>query len=104
MRLALAVGLIAITLSAAVYVHLRTAGTYIASGSCTTRGAGDLVQTVPDDEANCAAKSGTWTPTVLFDRTAKPAWEDPVAVLLVLGGISVAAGILTVRRRGHLAG
>ncbi len=78
MRLALAIGVIAITLAAAVYVHQRhVTGVYTAC--------------IPNHPSSTVYRCHYTT-----GITAKvhPSWEDPVAVLLALGGIAVAAGAL----------
>ncbi len=61
-------GVIAVTLAAAVYVHERRLPEF---AGCNHRAA-------------CMYR---------------PGWEDPVAVLVALGGIAVAVGIVTYRRR-----
>ena len=73
MRLALAIGVISVTLAAAVYVHERLVTPF----SCGT----------PTFGLTCPAN----------DEVAgipyRPSWKNPVAVLLAIGGIAVAVGI-----------
>jgi hypothetical protein len=85
-RLAVAIAAIAVTLSAALYVHLR--------------------RVTPDDHLTFLQGRTAQPSLELRDLSnpvplAKkhPSWEDPVAILLSVGGIATAAGILTVRRR-----
>jgi hypothetical protein len=85
-RLAAAIAVIAVTLSAALYVHLR--------------------RVTPDDHLTFFNARTAQPSLELRDLSnpvplAKkhPSWEDPVAILLSVGGIATAAGILTVRRR-----
>jgi hypothetical protein len=87
-RLAAAIGVIAVTLSAALYVHLR--------------------RVAPDDHMTFFnARTAHAEPSLelrnLFvgipTKKVQPSWEDPVAILLSAGGVVAAAGILTVRRR-----
>ncbi len=76
MRLAAAIGVAAVTWAAAVYIHQRhTQKPYGVTGS----------------------------PPQGYIRV-HPSWEDPAAVLLALGGLAVAAGILTARRGSPLKG
>jgi hypothetical protein len=85
-RLAVAIAAIAVTLSAALYVHLR--------------------RVTPDDHLTFL-QGRTAQPSLELRDLSNPAplakkhpsWEDPVAILLSVGGIATAAGILTVRRR-----
>jgi hypothetical protein len=68
MRYALAVAVVAVGLSAAVYIHQRVAHLPMpASGVCLT---GDA----------CG-------------QPFHPSWEDPVAILVGLGSVAVAVGI-----------
>lgn len=64
MRLAAAIGVIAVTLAAAVYVHERK-----------------------------VLRQGCSVESIASFCFVRPSWEDPVAVLLALGGIAVATGI-----------
>ena len=80
MRLALAIGVIAVALAGAVYIHQRHAW-----------------QTYPAVPQTCTPQSGGGTfctPAIPARRTrVHPSWEDPVAVLLGIGGIAVGVGI-----------
>ncbi len=86
MRLAAAIGVIAITVAAAVYVHQRhhyvTVILRASSGNC-------------DGYFQDASCKQALTET----QTVRSSWQDPTAVLLSLGGIAVVVGILTARRR-----
>jgi hypothetical protein len=68
MRLAAAAGMIAVTLASAVYLHQRMHLIFCGVGRIYRQ---------------CSARSS---------------WQDPVAVIIALAGIAVAAGILTARR------
>ena len=70
MRLAGAIAVIAVTLSAAVYIHERT----LISPACTSFG-----------RLAVATVSACHVP---------PSWENPVAVLLAIGGVAMAVGIV----------
>ena len=72
MRLAVALGVVAVAFSAAVYVHQRRPMT---PGTDYTPG-------------------GPYLPTTVLPHRSHPAWEDPIAVLLAIGGIAVAVGIV----------
>ena len=77
MRLAAAIAVVAVAWAAALYVHQRhPLHTFTA---CVPRGTGY------GSAYNCKS-----TPEV--ERT-HPSWEDPVAVLIALGGLAVAVGI-----------
>lgn len=80
MRLAAAIGVVAVALAAAVYVHQR-----------------HLVVANPSQSTGSAYFG---TPSAA--ARVHPSWEDPVAVLLALGGVAAAAAILTVGRSGGL--
>ena len=74
MRWALAIAVVALAWSAAVYVHQRTV--FAGFGPATASNfMGDPVY-------------------------VHPSWEDPVAVLLAVGGVAIAAAIVSFRRRG----
>ena len=80
MRLALAIGVIAVALAGAVYIHQRHVWrTYPAVRQICTPGQG----------------GGTFcTPATPAGRErVHPSWDDPVAVLIGLGGIAIAVGI-----------
>jgi hypothetical protein len=75
-RYALAIAVIAVTLAAGVYVHQRhTFGGFAGSG-CNSY----------FSDSNCVSIS------------VHPTWEDPVAVLIAIGGVAVAVGIIATRR------
>ena len=90
-RLAAAIGLIAVTLATALYVHQRWTV--------------DVVCTVPGAGADCGEYAASSNPilralsgSIVYSNRRHPSWEDPVAVLLALGGLAGAAGILTTKR------
>jgi hypothetical protein len=96
MRLAAAIGVIAITLSAAVFVHQR----HVTGVGCT--------MPVPVGARCIDPAKGVPGAAVLFRgylvrKQEHPSWEDPIAVLLSLGGIAVGAGILATGRPALLA-
>jgi hypothetical protein len=78
MRLALAIGLIAV--AAAVYIHER----WVTTTSCTYGSASSPYA------APCPLDG-------IVAVASHPTWENPVAVLLAIGGVAGAAGILSVR-------
>lgn len=82
MKLVAALIVIVATLSTAVYVHQRRVPVYTHL---------KYFSATPDPTVGL--------PNLAIPVTRRPAWEDPVAVLLTVGGIAVASGILTVRRR-----
>lgn len=79
-RLAIAIGVIAVALAGAVFIHQRH--TYISYCPSTEPG-------------YCSGAD----PINLLTRPQHPSWEDPVAVLIGLGGIAVAVGIAYRPRR-----
>lgn len=76
MRYALAIAVIAATWSAAVFVHQRHSYTTF-----------------------CGSKD-IFTPCTYTTVRNHPSWEDPVAVLLAVGGVAVAVAIIATGRRG----
>jgi hypothetical protein len=79
-RLAVAIAVIAVAFSAAVYIHQRHTWTSTITSVQTKTG-------------------GFVTGTDTFTRVRHhPSWEDPAAALIAIGGIAVAAGIVTFRR------
>jgi hypothetical protein len=93
-RLAVAIGVIAVTFSAAVYLHQRRLeltglGCFASTGAAPGW----------HSPAACKAAGLTWRRYPIAYRSRKPSWEDPVAVLVAIGGIAVAVGILATGRR-----
>lgn len=94
MRWALAIGVIAVALAAAVDVHQRHTAT-------VSRDVGTCI-----DSSGRVVSVGSWESCNLFGETwhpqvgpwHHPSWEDPAAVLLALGGVAVAVGIVAARR------
>jgi hypothetical protein len=86
-RLAIAIGVIAVTLAAAVYVHERRVSCF--GGHRLPHGQCRVLATDP-------AGATMDVPASLI--RGRPSWENPAAVLLAIGGLAVAAGILTARR------
>jgi len=81
-RLATAVAVIAVALSTAVYVHQR----HVWTSTVTS------VQSKSGD--------GAVTGRDTFARVShRPAWEDPAAVLIAIGGLAVAARLVAFRPR-----
>jgi hypothetical protein len=85
-RLAAAIGVIAVTLSAALYVHLRRVAP------------DDHMTFFSDPNAQPSLELRTFSVGIPLKKI-HPSWEDPVAILTLAGGVVAAAGILTVRRR-----
>ena len=84
MRLAAAIAVIAVAFAAAVYVHQRHV--WVELPTCVSQGQ------FSGPPHNCVYGSRS----VIVRQ--HPSWEDPAAVLASLGGLAVAAGILTARR------
>jgi hypothetical protein len=80
MRYAIAIGVIAIALAGAVYVHQR-----------------HITRTI----VVATSSSGLpYAQTGYSEEGFHPAWEDPVAVLIALGGLAVAVGVVATGRHG----
>jgi hypothetical protein len=88
MRVAAVIGVIAVTLSAALYVHLRRV---VPNDHMTFFNA----RTTPPQPSLQLRNLSVGIPR----KKVHPSWEDPVAILLSAGGVVAGAGILTVRRR-----
>jgi hypothetical protein len=91
-RLATALAVIAVAWAAALYVHQRRVTVHVPArgnpkpscvGSCYEPGAIVL---------------GYTGGTPASSYVTHPSWEDPAAVLLALGGVAVAVGIVSYRR------
>lgn len=80
MRFAVAIVVVGVAFAAAVAVHQRDPAT--SWNNCS-----DPTSSDPWGGGPC---SGT---------TTHPSWEDPAAVLIAIGGIAVAVGIVPFRRR-----
>jgi len=118
MRLAVAIGVIAVTLASAVFVHERKADVYVTdpaeSAHCLDATTGETV-TNPEDlgyyaggaivtKLYCELPFGKndqyrWVAATSSHRVpsgqrVRPSWEDPAAILLALGGVAVAVGII----------
>jgi hypothetical protein len=76
-KFAAAIAVIAVAFSAAGYIHQRH------------------ILTVGNQNADLGR--GTYAAPMIVQR--HPAWEDPAAVLVALGGVAVALGIVTERPR-----
>jgi hypothetical protein len=90
-RLAAVISVIAVAWASALYVHQRHVTT-------TTPGQGNPK---PVCVGSCYAGApvlGYTGGTPARSVVSHPSWEDPAAVLISLGGLAVAAGILTARR------
>jgi hypothetical protein len=70
-RLAVAIAVVAVTWAGAVYVHQRHTTLVVDPPGCS-----------PYFDKNCSVAV-----------RQHPSWEDPVAVLLALGGVAVAVGV-----------
>lgn len=74
MRWATALAVIAVAWAGAVYLHQRSISRYCPNPNIPTE-------------------------TYLCDAGYHPSWQDPTAVGIAIGGLAIAAGILTARRR-----
>lgn len=107
MRYALALGVLAICWPAALYIHQRHVSvSHTSLTLCNTNATGDMNLSLPD----CSSLSTTVVagPRSQFVNTyarqvfvdvEHPAWEDPVALAIVLGGAALAVGIARAGRR-----
>jgi hypothetical protein len=77
MRHALALAVIAVAWSSALFVHQRNVTVWVPAKTAASSG-----------YPGRAIYLGTLAPT-----QAHPSWEDPAAVLVALGGLAVAFGI-----------
>jgi hypothetical protein len=82
MRLAAALVVIAITWSGAVYIHQRTVRVGSPAGVTFFQSKGPVAT----------------LPNLAIPVYRHPSWEDPVAVLIALGGLAIAGGIVTYGR------
>jgi hypothetical protein len=82
MRVAAAIALVAIAFSVAVFVHQR----HTTARACY----------VMDQAGGCA----TWRDV---PGAAHPSWEDPASVLIALGSVAAAVGIVASGRRRDIA-
>jgi hypothetical protein len=109
-RLATAIGVIPVTLAAAAYIHDRravlTSNKTATPALCLDQN-GLIVSTqlggYAQDAASCAPDVDSWhngNPTGTVIVRGEPSWDTPVAILLDVGGVAVAAGIPTT---GHHA-
>ena len=90
MRLAAAIGVIAVTLAAAVYIHQR----HPLTRRCAAPG---YTEETANGPRTVCARYESVLPRL------HPSWEDPVAVGIAVGGVAIAAGIITYRRRSSIA-
>jgi hypothetical protein len=84
MRLATALAVVAVACAAAVYLHQRTVRVGSPAGVIFT--SKEPVATLPN---------------IAIPAYRHPSWEDPVAVLIALGGLAIAGGIVTNRRNNR---
>jgi hypothetical protein len=89
LKLALAVALIAVALGGAILLHQRhvTRTTY-SPGYCLLPGGGSPSSCPPED----------WQPGTPTVRRVHPAWEDPVALVITLCGLSLAVALVAPAR------
>lgn len=84
MRFAAAIGVIAVAWSAALYVHQRR-----------------VTPSPPRMAQSSKPTSGGLSgglEVILKPVHEHPSWEDPLALLLAIGGIAIAVGIVSLRR------
>jgi hypothetical protein len=94
MRYALAIAVIAIAWSAALYVHQRHVTTTLTPAQA--------------DPANCSNyKPGgfgsDYCAGLKVTGRQHPSWEDPAALLIALGGLAIAVGIVFAKPRAKAA-
>jgi hypothetical protein len=102
MKIAVSLAVIGIAWAAAVYVHQRHVTTRHATLTlCNTNVTGDFNLSLPACESfggtlvSGPRSQGVDTYARIVSISVKhPAWEDPVAVLLVVGGLAAAAAIV----------
>jgi len=106
MRFAVALLVIAMTASAALYVHQRDVMTVVNGGTnTTTTGSPYAVNRSPYAKSghgsayDQGSQYGRGFFVEMVTSRSHPSWEDPVAVLLGVGGVALAVGIVAVRRR-----
>jgi hypothetical protein len=96
MRPALAILGVAVALAGAIYVDEHRVPVY-ARNQARCMGSDNLPILTP--ESDCANLGGTWLRgTRYVARHAEPSWVDPVAVLVAVGGVALAAGLLATGR------
>jgi hypothetical protein len=87
-RWALALEFVAVAWAAAVWVHQRHVTTLVPS--CVSLGLFGQQAIGAEAKGKCEfGQNGTV-------RTTHPSWEDPVAVLLAVGGVAVAVAVAIV--------
>ncbi len=84
MRLAAALGIIAICAAAGLYIYQRHVNATIHVANYNS-------------QSNNASLFATATTTAIVRK--HPSWEDPVALLIAFGGLAVAAAVLNARRQ-----
>jgi len=86
-RLALAIGVIAVAWAAAIYIHQRhtlSASHFVTSTSSARSGGGYGSVTTAFTGRDSA---------LLAPVREHPSWEDPLAVLLAIGGVAIAVRV-----------
>ena len=94
----MAIAVIAVALAAALYVHQR--GVPILAKRTVDCG----TLTSPSAYGKCLAAGALGSPEteIYVAGTRRATWEDPVAILLAIGGLAIATAALTVRRHPRL--
>src|SRR5581483_10984378 len=99
MRFAVALLVIAMTASAALYVHQRDVMTIVNGGTNTTTTGSPYAKSGHGSAYDQGSQYGRGFFVEMVTSRSHPSWEDPVAVLLGVGGVALAVGIVAVRRR-----
>jgi hypothetical protein len=110
-RLAAAIAVIAVAWSAALYVHQRRV-TFHPSFVCKTLPTGAYAMTADafdgfalhrganPDTGNCPAGEALYSDHLYESGTkSHPSWEDPAALLFVIGGVAAAVALVATGRQ-----
>lgn len=97
-RILLASVVLAASLSGSLLLHRHTAS--VVGGRCTPSGFGTLGIPCPGDGSAFECNASAPCPNALpYTVSAKPSWDDPVAIIVLVLGVGPAGSIVLVRRR-----